>query len=732
MKNPSVRTASPEASDLAENPESFRLRRQWFAEDRPGFETPKRATEIGAMVAALRQPRHALSGSLPSGGARVLRKWLSSGPDNFSGRIRSIALHAKRPQRLVAGTANGGVWVSSDSGRTWRPTMLNEMSLAIGSCAMAPTDFRILFAGTGEGGHGPVTSYAGVGIYKSTDFGATWSLCPGSPAGRCQRMLIDPSDAAIAYAAMDSGLYKTTDGGATWANVYPGVRVTDAVIHPAQGRVLLIGVEDDGVFRTGDGGATWAREQNTHPDGDKMPTGSKAGWISLGIVRYAVSGRDRFAVKLGLRGEQVFVSSRNGRLDKWSEVDDTDDSSWRNLIALDPHREDTLFAGSVNLYRVVDDDWEKLDGTHDDHHDMAFHPTNKNRVWVATDGGLYASIDGGSNWRKASPGLTATQFYSLDVSQTGPFLMVGSTQDEGILRSRGTAVWEDTRAGNEGGFVAIDPSDSHHVFARPWSTGLRRSDDLGESWTTLENGLRVRYRGITSEPAYIRGFAVKPDNGKVLVAAGAVSVTQGEQKTEIYHRGCIFRSTDRGDTWSRRKLAPGDGRSVAFAPSNPKVCYAGMANGRVFRSADAGTTWALRQRGTTLLTSEPVNGIAVDVGDARVVYVCLGGSSSIRVMRSRDSGRTWTDISGTATGRALPTVSCNSLVQDPDHPDVLYVATDIGVFRSSDGGGSWASFNEGSGSGNLPRTVVTRLIIQRRLRLLFASTIGRGVWRIRI
>lgn len=271
MKNPSVRTASPEASDLAENPESFRLRRQWFAEDRPGFETPKRATEIGAMVAALRQPRHALSGSLPSGGARVLRKWLSSGPDNFSGRIRSIALHAKRPQRLVAGTANGGVWVSSDSGRTWRPTMLNEMSLAIGSCAMAPTDFRILFAGTGEGGHGPVTSYAGVGIYKSTDFGATWSLCPGSPAGRCQRMLIDPSDAAIAYAAMDSGLYKTTDGGATWANVYPGVRVTDAVIHPAQGRVLLIGVEDDGVFRTGPGSrspvasASWARPSATSP-----------------------------------------------------------------------------------------------------------------------------------------------------------------------------------------------------------------------------------------------------------------------------------------------------------------------------------------------------------------------------------------------------------------------------------------------------------------------------------
>ncbi|HQY26422.1 MAG TPA: sialidase family protein, partial [Thermoflexales bacterium] len=346
--------------------------------------------------------------------------------------------------------------------------------------------------------------------------------------------------------------------------------------------------------------------------------------------------------------------------------------------------------------------------------------------------GLYASIDGGSNWRKASPGLTATQFYSLDVSQTGPFLMVGSTQDEGILRSRGTAVWEDTRAGNEGGFVTIDPSDSHHVFARPWSTGLRRSDDLGESWTTLEDGLRVRYRGITSEPAYIRGFAVKPDNGKVLVAAGAVSVTQGEKKTEVYHRGCIFRSTDRGDTWSRRKLAPGDGRSVAFAPSNPKVCYAGMANGRVFRSVDAGTTWTLRQRGTTLLTSDPVNGIAVDVGDARVVYVCLGGSSSIRVMRSRDSGRTWTDISGAATGRALPTVSCNSLVQDPDHPEVLYVATDIGVFRSGDSGGSWVSFNEGSGSGNLPRVVVTRLIIQRRLRLLFASTIGRGVWRIRI
>jgi photosystem II stability/assembly factor-like uncharacterized protein len=204
------------------------------------------------------------------------------GVSAFSGRVAAVAVDPTNTNTAYIGAAQGGVWKTTDHGATWTPLTDSQKSLASGSIAIAPSNHNIVYVGTGEPNAISV-SYFGAGILKSIDGGATWTLIGATPFANTSvsRIIIHPTNPNILWAANTSGfagqgygppapvtlgVWKSTDAGATWnlvlGTTQTGVaasQVHDLAIHPTNANVLYAGAYHSGVWRTIDGGSTWSR-----------------------------------------------------------------------------------------------------------------------------------------------------------------------------------------------------------------------------------------------------------------------------------------------------------------------------------------------------------------------------------------------------------------------------------------------------------------------------------------
>jgi photosystem II stability/assembly factor-like uncharacterized protein len=339
-----------------------------------------------------------------------------------------------------------------------------------------------------------------------------------------------------------------------------------------------------------------------------------------------------------------------------------------------------------------------------------FARSNNDLCYMSCDGGVFRSVDDGASWTLRSSGLVATQLYSIGVSQTEPFLLGGATQDQGIIKTNGPADWTDTGAGNEGGFFIVDPLNSSNVYVTPWDGNLRRSTDGGSTWQTILTG--ITQVGSPPHPVTIHHLAVCPTVSNLLLCVG------GNE---------IFRSTDQGNNWTSVLTFPSGSAATRVAWERQGTCYGANDVGLVFRSLQQGqeNTWsepytdanappsgtitALEARFATwdvepskALASEDrirstalAGGIVVFPFRMHLVYIAYSWGG--RVYKSTDGGSHWANASGSGAG-ALPNIPINALVIDSQFSDTVYVATDIGVFRTRDGGANWEPFND-----SLPR-----------------------------
>lgn len=685
--------------------------------------------------------------------ARVFEKadgWRELGPAPIAsvrntGRAASIAPSPIRAPVYFAGSASGGVWRSSKAGRIWEGRSAGLPTLAVGAVAVDPADDAVVYAGSGEANNAYHSLY-GLGLYKSTDGGATWQVLAAKTfAGRTfARLVVSPFDRREVWAAVGRaggtfegnegarehpardgamGVFRSRDGGETWKHLRAGAGLgnftaSDVDLDPNDAQRVYACLADpfgrtrNGVYRSRDGGTSFEPVL-------QAGSGEDFGRISLAVAPsdgnrlYALVARPATRATTGgfaPGGSSFFAVYRSDDGgDSWTRFNSplTDSASglYYNAVVVHPEDPDTFFVAGLEVYRSRDGGATFTDVTplHVDVHDMAF--DRAGRLLVADDGGVDRSDDLGNSWRVLrNGGLGAIQFYpGLSIDPARPWIVLAGTQDNGSLLRTETGEWLWV-TGGDGGHTAIHPSQPNVYFTESQGSGnLYRSDDFGLSWTVSAAGINTNDR-----TAFLPPVVFDPTDPTRLLYAT--------------HR--IWESTDTGRTWQALSGdltggAPAAIRALVVAPSDPNVVYAATNDGRVLVSSNGGTAWDLILEG---LAGWPrvTRQIAVDPQRPSQVYVAdmrFGGEG---VLVSVDRGSTWSSL-----GAGLPDVPVNAVaVHRRGKSRLLFAGTDRGVYLSRDRGKTWEEY------GQIPRAPVMDLVVDVTNDRLVASTLGRGAWEI--
>jgi photosystem II stability/assembly factor-like uncharacterized protein len=680
-------------------------------------------------------------GSLTSG-ARV----------NVTGRITGIVVDPISPSTIYLATAGGGVWKTVDGGVTWFDKSDNELSLAIGALAMAPSDHNRLYAGTGEGNifflvqNFPLSAsnedYHGVGVLRSSDGGDTWTLVGSADltGAAFYRIAVHPTDPDVLFGAIggglatSGGLMRSQDGGATWTAITSGlpalstsvISCTDVAYDPTNANRAWCAFWGSGIYRTDNANAAT-------PTWTQLTTGLPASGISRIALALAPSNHDAiFALiadspvnKAPPKG--VYGSIDGG--DTWSLITTslTIVGSYALNITVDVSTPDVLYVSGFELYKCVQSGgaWTVTSvGTriHVDNHAFASHPTNHLQIYAGTDGGIYQSADGGSTWDDSiNKGPVITQFEFISQHPSSDALVIGGTQDNGTDMFRNSLVFYHSADfdGGQAGIDSANPNNVIHTFnLLPSSTnslgkGIERSVAAGKfgTYSDINNGLSPLSNGQSPPALFYPPWTYDETNSN--------NIAFGTNQLRLS-------SMQGNDSWPTSITLPGigNGRVSAIHYVSSSLIYCGTSNGLVYKAVNSGSTWTATQVSASPLPVRWIWDIFLVPGMTDVLVLAMAGYGTAHVWTGARSGGSWTwaDLSGTPPNR-LPDAPANALLVDPTAPNTMYVGTDVGVWTTTDGGANWNPFSDG-----LPNVAVYDLKLHAPTRLLRAATHGRGLW----
>jgi hypothetical protein len=609
--DPSAR--SPGTEDRARL-DRFRLRRALTPEDGPSYA----ATRLAALAAAARE--RAGPAWRPLGPFAVPHgRTAGSGPGSrprVAGRVAAVAVDPGDPGHLLAG--GGGVWESRDGGLTWSPRTDGQPTAAIGALAFAPGDPAVAYAGTGQG---EALAALGVGLLRSEDGGATWRALVAREllgAGVFD-LLVDPADPGRVLAATTSGLWASADGGTGWERRLAGRSWSLSAwsVSGWAGGELLAGGEL-GLHRSEDAGATWR----------PVPLAAAPAALDRVAVAHGAGGRVAYVFAAGDGVGHLWRREHpDGDLDPVKPPPDLNSRmAWHHwACAADPVDPGVVWLGAAGLHRGArggDGRWAWADLTARPsgdslplgQHAVAFGPGDPLSLYVAGEGGLYRSPDGGRSWRSLGVGLAVAEVDQL--TDHAAWLLAGAG-DLGTLRYEGGEVWCPVGPGDPA--LAVG---GELVVAGPGG-GLAVSADGGSSWAAVP---------------------LPPARGAVtaLAAAGPDRLLAGTSEGEL------LRLERAGGGWVVAGVARPRGgwvAGVAADPGRPGVAWAAWSDprgGRVWRSADGGATWADAGGG---LPGVPVGAVVPNPDRPATVFAATDAG----VWWSRDDGAAWEPL-----GRGLP------------------------------------------------------------------------------
>jgi photosystem II stability/assembly factor-like uncharacterized protein len=634
---------------------------------------------------------------------------------SVAGRVAAICVDPADGRHLLLGSAGGGIWETRNRGRTWTPRTDDQPSLGIGALAFDPSDPAKVYAGTGEGN---TLEIPGQGLLTSSDGGTTWSVTADDVfAGTFfYGLVVDPSDPDRIFAATRRGVFATADAGRTWRR--SRTRLTwdlslgwPAV--PARGTSIeVLAACVDGLHCSDDAGASWRRVP--------LPRGPESFADSIGRMAVAHAPADPdVAYVFAAKDDSAWLWRRDRAGGPFSRVKLSSldppgsdargygiSQSWYDwCLAVAPDDPDTVFLGAIDVFRgrrSAKGTWSwrdvssrsRGDSIHPDQHCLVFDPSDPDVLYAGNDGGIFRSPDRGDSWTSINKGLAITEFEYLAQHPRQRTWMIGGTQDNGTLRHRGAGIWDQVAPG-DGGDCAVRASAPDTCYHSYYGMAMDRSRSSGERWFDVTPPVSEDYRALFYPP---------------LEANGSTVVRAGES---------VMVSDDEGRTWAEVALPAGEVATAMTFASDERILV-GRLDGDVFSIDWTDGTW-----GPARPLGRPreayLSDVLVTSGSERywATYSQIGGE---HVFLSTDQGGTWLDRTSN-----LPDVPVNAIEADPRAPDTVWVATDIGVFRSTNRGVSWSPFGHG-----LPRALAVDLVFHPRLRLLRVGTRSRGVWEIAI
>jgi photosystem II stability/assembly factor-like uncharacterized protein len=678
------------------------------------------------------------------------------GPARMSGRISCIDAEKKNPDVIWAGAANGGVWKSINRGTTFKP-VFEEYPQSIGTIAIDQERPDTVWIGLGEVWTRNSVSVGG-GIYKTVDGGGKWEYMglPGSE--RIGRILIDPDNPDIVYAAVlgplwgdsdERGVYKTTDGGKSWTKVlYRNLSsgCADLAMDPSDHSVIYASLWDfrrqahtfrsggaeSGIYRSADSGVSWTRIHNGLPAG------------TLGRIALAVSPVAPHILYALVESEKSALYRSADRGETWEKMSDQymmgDRPFYYSLLVPDPVESDRIYKPGTTLW--VSTDGGKIfqspsvtgGNYHSDTHALWVNPLNNRIIYMGTDGGVYISEDKGNTWRFIQ-NLPVSQFYHVSVDNASPYNVYGGLQDNGSWmgpsRRPGGITnqsWQNVGYG-DGFYTYSDKTDHDLVYSQYQGGKISR--------TNLKTG----------ERKYIKPF---PAEGTEPLRFNWNTPAVFGKKTGWLYVGSqyLYRSKDRGDSFdrispdlttndpSRQQQEKSGGLTidnstaennttiftVSESPLDENVIWVGTDDGNVQLTTDGGKSWVRLNDAIPGLPSLAfISNIDADNFCREAAWITVdahrNGDMRPYIFYTGDLGRTWKSLSTDGIKGF-----CHVIRQDPVNPDLVFLGTESGLYISNDHGITWVRFKN-----KVPQTGVYDLAFQERENDLVIATHGRGI-----
>ncbi|HEY8312943.1 MAG TPA: hypothetical protein VIG51_02110 [Candidatus Baltobacteraceae bacterium] len=676
--------------------------------------------------------------------------WRMIGPFR-GGRTVAVSGVPSRPGVFYMAPNNGGVWKSTDYGRTWDPIFDGQDTGSIGALAVAPSDPNVVYVGSGEGLRRPDLS-TGDGMYKSTDAGKTWQHLGLRDGEQIQEIAVDPRNAGRLYVAVvghpfgpnaERGLYRSTDGGATFAKVLGKGNDIGAVSvaldpnHPdtvyaalwasRNGPWNLTQVyelqKEGGLFKSSDGGTTWTQ----------LKTGLPGAVGRIGISVSRADSNRVYTIVEKPDGCGVYRSDDAGA--SWTQTDTEERVCGRTEdfagITADPKDRDTVYSANTTMYRSTDagKTWVGIKGAPggDDYHTVWIDPVDPNVILLGVDQGATLSVDHGKTWSTWYNQPTA-QFYHVITDDRFPYRVFGGQQESGSAE-----VWS---RGNDGaitfrefhpvgteeyGYVAPDPLHPWLIYGGKTTVYDERTGQTQDVSPTYD---RKKYRFDRTNPLIWN----RVDKHVLYLGLNVIFATRnGGHSWKIISPDLTRK--DPGEPASLGNLAADDpqngkhrGVIYSISPSyvDKNVIWAGTDDGLVWITRDGGAHW----RNVTppaLAAWSRVTQIDSSHFDRNTAYISVSRQRlddlHPYIYRTHDGGATWQRIAtGIDAGEAVNTVR-----EDPKRRGLLFAGTERTVWVSFDDGNHWQSLQN-----NLPSTSIRDLVVHDND--VVVGTHGRSFW----
>ncbi|MDB5279102.1 MAG: glycoside hydrolase [Ferruginibacter sp.] len=678
-------------------------------------------------------------------------RWRMIGPHRGGRTVGAVGV-PQQPNVFYIGVNNGGVWKTTDYGRTWFPIFDSQPTGSVGDVAVAPSNPNIVYVASGEGIQRPDLS-VGDGIYKSADAGKTWINTGLKDGQQIGGLAIDAANENRVFAAVlghpygpntERGVYRTTDGGKTWERVLYKDENTGAIqvaIDPKDPNIIYADLwagrqgpwengewngDESGLYKSTNGGNTWKQ----------LTKGLPTTKMGLGRIGFCIaptnSSRLYATVDAGEYGG-IYRSDDAG--ETWSQMN-KDERFWGRgddfaEVKVDPENADIVYTADVVVWKSVDGakTWKDFRGAPggDDYHRIWINPTNSDIMLIAADQGAIITVNGGQTFSSWYNQPTA-QFYHVSTDNAFPYNVYGGQQESGSvgIASRGNdgqitfREWHPV-GGEEYGYVAADPKNPDIIYAGKISKYDKRTGQVQNiSPEAVRSG---KYRFIRTAPVLF-----SPVDSATLYFAGNV----------------IFKTKNGGNTWQTispdltreawdipasvgiytndaMKKMPRRGVVYTVAPSFKDIntIWAGTDDGYIQVTHNGGKTWA--NVTPSLVTSwSKVSMIEASHTDINTAYAAVNrircDDMHAHIYKTTNGGKSWKEIT---TG--LPDDPINTVREDHIRKGLLFAGSERAVYFSLDDGEHWQSLRL-----NMPSTSIRDLVIKDDD--IVVGTHGRSFW----